>query len=143
MMDNSMREKAIRTSIDGFKVVERIYRHTYQTLIALKEEIKAEFSFKAESPLYNQSIATNDPKSWVYHFKGQYLSEKKISIEDYKKKWIPILFLQSSMFHTTDQEPLIRYGVIEEITNILGYKGIRFDDLFREIISTIHNARKP
>ena len=62
MIDNE-RQKAAQTAVDGFKVVERIYRHAYQILIALKDEIKTDLNLKIESPQRMQAQSSYDQKS--------------------------------------------------------------------------------
>lgn len=114
-MDETMRKKAARTAVDGFKVVERLYRHAYQIITALKDEIKMTYNLKGECPLYNNSQSATDPKSWLYHFRGLYLASRKISLDEYTKRGHPILFLQASLYNPKDKEPLLRYGVIENI----------------------------
>jgi len=138
-MDKTMKQKAARTAVDGFKVVERLYRHGYQILTALKDEIKMAQNLKSESPMYNNSQSATDPKSWLYHFKGLYLAYKKISLDEYIKTQGPILFLQASLYNPTDKEPLLRYGVIQNISDLKTWKGARFDDYFRQIIGELHS----
>ena len=50
-MDENLRKKAGKTAVDGFIVVERIYRHSYQVLTALKDDIKRQYNFLKESQL--------------------------------------------------------------------------------------------
>jgi hypothetical protein len=69
-----MREKAAKTAVDGFVVVERIYRHAYQTLVTLKDKLKMDYNLKVESPLYYNPQSVADPKSWIHHFRGLYLA---------------------------------------------------------------------
>ncbi len=140
-MDKEIRESAARTAIDGFIVVERIYRHSYQTLMALKDKLKIDLNLKMESPLYMNFTATVDPKSWIHQFRGLYLSIKKISLEEYNKKEIPILFFQASLYNPNGQEPIFRYGVIERIFNLIAWKNARFDDYFRMTLIHLHNEQ--
>ena len=137
-MDDETRQRAARTVVDGFMVVERIYRHAYQTLMALKDDIKAELNLKFESPQYSQTQSSGDPKSWIYHYRGLYLSRKKILLEDYKKKEHPVLFLQISLYNQNGKEPFLRYGVVQKLTITGTWKNPRFDDYFRELLSEIH-----
>ena len=137
-MDDETRQRAAHTAVDGFKVIERIYRHAYQTLIALKDEIKAELNLKFESPQYYQFQSASDPKSWIHHYKGLYLSRKKILLEDYKKKEHPILFLQTSLYNQNGKEPFLRYGIIEKLIITGTWKNARFDDYFKELLSELH-----
>ena len=138
MNDTDMRAQASRTAVDGFKVVERIYRHAYQTLMVLKDRIKEDLNLKVESPLRNNAINTSDPSSWIFKFRGLVLSASKIALEEYKNRQVPILFLQVSLHNSNWREPLIRYGVIEKIFNMSTYKGARFDDYFRMILTELH-----
>jgi hypothetical protein len=141
-MDRDVREKAAKTAVDGFIVVERIYRHAYQTVTALKEKLKDELNLKVESPLYSNNISTADPKSWIFQFRGLYLANKKVFLEEYRKGEIPIFFLQASLFNPNDQEPVLRYGVIKKIFNITTWKGARFDDYFKMTIAQLHTEPK-
>jgi hypothetical protein len=142
-MDPAMRKRAGKTAVDGFTVVERIYRHTYQTLMALKDTLKTQSNLKVESPLYNNPQSTADPKSWIYHFRGLYLASKKISLEEYGNKETPILFIQASLHNPDGREPVLRYGVIEKIFNMSPWKGVRFDDYFRMTLVQLHTEQKP
>ena len=142
-MNDDKREKAGKTAVDGFIVVERLYRHAYQTLMALKDELKTEDNLKAESPMYTNPKSDADPKSWLYYFRGIYLAEKKISLEEYRKKEVTILFLQASLYNVNRGEPLLRFGVIEKIFNMSTWKGIRFDDYVRMILAELHTEPKP
>ena len=113
MNDKDDRQKAAKTAIDGFIVVERIYRHSFQVLISLKDELKTEHELK-ESPLYGSYSGATDPKSWIWQYRGLYLAAKKVSLEEYQKEEIPILFLQVSMYNPNGREPIFRYGVITQ-----------------------------
>jgi len=137
MVDN-VRHKAAQTAVDGFKVVERLYRHAYQILTALKDEIKTELNLKNESPQLIQSQSSSVPKSWIHHFRGMYLSHKKFSLDEYTEKEIPILFLQTSLFNQNNNEPVLRYGIVEKIFNLVKWKNARFDDYFRLILVELH-----
>lgn len=143
-MDETLRKKAAKTAVDSFIVVERIYRHSFQVLTALKDDIKRQFNFlKEESAMRSSSQSTSDPESWFYHFRGIYLANEKFSLEEYKKKEKPILFIQASLYNPTNaQEPILRYGVIEKIFNMKPWKGIHFDDYFRMILAYIHENPK-
>jgi hypothetical protein len=138
MNDTDTRKRAARTAVDGFIAVERIYRHAYQTLIVLKDRIKDDLNLKVESPLRNNAITTSDPSSWIFKFRGLFLSSSKIALEEYKKRQVPALFLQVSLHNPNGREPLIRYGVIEKIFNMTAWKGVRFDDYFRMILTELH-----
>ncbi len=141
MNDQDNRKKAAKTAVQGFTVVERIYRHSFQVLTSLKEELKTEHEFK-ESPSYGSYTSTNDPKSWIWQFRGLYLAPQKILLEDYQKKELPILFLQVSMYNPNGREPIFRYGIIKRIFNIIRWKGIRFDDYFKMILLMMHDEQK-
>ena len=141
-MDKDIREKAAKTAVDGFIVVERIYRHAYQTLTALKEKLKGELNLKVESPMFSNPIYSADPKSWLYHFRGLYLAKAKVSVEEYMKREMPVLFLQASLYNPNGQEPILRYGIIEKIFNISLWKGARFDDYFKMTLIQVHDERK-
>lgn len=141
-MDKDMRKRAAQTVIDSFIVVERIYRHTYQTLNGLKESIKKDYPFKAESSMHTNPTVTSDPTSWIVNYRGLYLANDKIHLEEYKKKSQPVLFLHCSIFNKNNIEPILRYGVIEKIDNIAPIKGVRFDDFFREILYYMHTEMK-
>lgn len=141
-MDKDMREKAAKTAVDGFIVVERIYRHAYQTIMALKDKLKAEHNLKAESPVYHNYQSGADPESWLYHFRGFYLANTKVTLEVYNKKEVPILFIQASLYNPNGKEPVLRYGLIERIFNISTWKGARFDDYFRMTLIEIHAERQ-
>ncbi len=140
-MNKDIREKAARTAVDTFIAVERIYRHSYQTLMALKDKLKVDLNLKMESPLYMNFTSTADPRSWIHQFRGLYLSLNKISLEDYNKREIPILFLQASLYNPNSQEPILRYGIIERIFNITTWKNVRFDDYFRMTLIHLHNEQ--
>ena len=141
-MEENMRKKAGNTAVDGFIVVERIYRHAYQVLIALKDELKAEYTLKAESAMLTNPKSDADPKSWLYSFRGIYLAEKKITLDEYKEQGDPILFLQASLYNAKRKEPLLRYGLIEDMSNIGTWKGARFDDYVRFILMELHSDPK-
>jgi hypothetical protein len=143
-MDENLRKKAGKTAVDGFIVVERIYRHSYQVLTALKDDIKRQYNFlKEESAMRSSSQSTSDPESWIYQFRGIYLANEKFSLEEYKKKEKPILFIQASLYNPTNaQEPILRYGVIEKIFNMKPWKGVHFDDYFRMTLAQIHETPK-
>lgn len=138
-MDEDLRKKAAKTAIDAFTVVERIYRHSYQILNALKESIKTDYNLKKESAMRSSPQSTSDPCSWIYHFRSVYLANEHFSFEDYKKKERAILFIQASLYHPEGREPILRYGIIEKIFNMKPYKGASFDDYFRSILLEIHN----
>ena len=140
-MDNNMREKAAKTAVDAFIVVERIYRHSFQTLNALKEELKTQLGL-IESPLRISAQSSADPKSWIYQFRGVYLANKKLSLEEYKKQETPILFLQVSLYNPSGREPILRYGIIQRIFNMRPLKGARFDDYFRMVLARMHDEPK-
>jgi hypothetical protein len=137
-MEEDKRQKAAETVIDAFNVVERIYRHAFQVLSVLINEIKNMRPFEFESSLQSDSSSVNDPKSWIIHYRGVYLSAKKFDLDDYRKKNIPILLLQSSFYNPKKNEPLLRYGVIEHITDLKSFKGARFENYFQEIIEKLH-----
>jgi hypothetical protein len=141
MKDQDDREKAVKTVIDGFTVVERIYRHSFQVLMSLKEELKTEHEFK-ESPSYSSFSSANEPKSWIWQFRGLYLAPQKILLEGYQKNQVPILFLQVSMYSPNGREPILRYGVISRISNIATWKGARFDDYFKKTLTQMHDEQK-
>jgi len=133
------REHANQTVLDAFRVVERIYRHTYQTLIALKDEIKSALDLKFESPQIPQSQSSTDPKSWIHQYRGLHLAREKFSLEDYRKS-TPILFLQASLYGEPPRKPILRYGMIERIFDFIEYKNPRFDDYFKKILLELHSA---
>jgi len=141
-MDKDMREKAAKTAIDGFIVVERIYRHAYQILMTLKDKLKVEYNLKSESPIYNNFQSGADPASWLYHFRGFFLAKAKISLDEYIDNEIPILFFQASLYNLNKQEPIFRYGLIEKIFNFRTWKGARFDDYFRIVLIHIHSEQQ-
>lgn len=141
MNDQDNRKKAAKTAVDGFTVVERIYRHSFQVLTSLKEELKTEQEFK-ESPSYGSYTSANDPKSWIWQFRGLYLAPQKILLEEYQKKEVPILFLQVSKCNPNGREPTFRYGIIKRIFNTITWKGVRFDDYFKMILNQIHDEQK-
>lgn len=138
MDDRNIRERAARTAVDGFIVVERIYRHAHQILMELKDKLKTDLNLTIESPVYSNSSSSSDPSSWIHKFRGLYLAESKLSLEDYKRKEAPILFLQASLHNSKVKEPLLRYGIVEKIFNMSTWKGIRFDDYFRMILAELH-----
>ena len=137
-MDETLRKKAAKTAIDGFIVVEKIYLHSYQILTALKEDIKVRYNLKEASPMRSSPQSTSDPQSWIYQFRGIYLASGKFSLEEYKKKEKPILFIQTSLYNPNGQEPILRYGIIEKIFNMKPWKGVHFDDYFRMTLTQIH-----
>jgi hypothetical protein len=137
-MDQEMRQKATKTAVDAFKAVERIYRHAHQTMTALKEEIKTANNLKFESDPINCVQSSSDPASWIYHFKGVYLSQQKFSFDEYKRKIFPVFFLQSSMCNSDGREPVIRYGIIRKIFNFNMYKNARFKEFVRDILTELH-----
>lgn len=142
-MDSAEHKKAARTVTDAFKVVERIYRHTYQTLTALAEELKTALELDFMSPQNPQSQSSTDPKSWIHQYRALYLSRNKFSLEDYKGRPRPIIFLQVSIYYNgSKQEPALRYGLINEISSFLEYKNPRFDDYFKKIMNELHAAPK-
>ena len=143
MSEGDTRIRAGQTAIDGFNIVERLYRHTYQVLMALKDKLKDELNLRVESPFYNSSIATSDPASWIFRFRGLYLAASKMSLEEYGKLKAPLLFLQASLHNSNSIEPLLRYGVIEKILNMSAWKNIRFDDYFRMIMAELHADPNP
>ena len=124
--------------MDSFQAVETIYRHAYQVLSALKDEIKTEYNLKAESPVYHQAQSSTDPKSWFYHFRCLYLAAEKISLEEYRTHPVPILFLQASFFKQTGIEPILRYGIVKKIEITGTWKNARFDEYFRELLTEIN-----
>lgn len=142
MTDKDDRKNAAKTAVDGFIVVERIYRHSLQVLISLKDELKTEHNFK-ESPSYGNYQSFTDPKSWIWQFRGLYLAPKKILLEEYQNKEVPILFLQISMYNPNRREPILRYGIIKRIFNISTWKGVRFDDYFKMTLILMHDEPKP
>lgn len=133
-----MRERAARTAVDGFIVVERIYRHAYQTLMALKDTLKTEYNLKEESPFFSNPQSAANPNLWFYHFRGFYLANAKITLEAYNKKEVPVLFIQASLYNPNGKEPALRYGIIERIFNMKTWKGITFNDYFRMILEEFH-----
>jgi hypothetical protein len=137
-VNQDVRQKAGKTAVDGFAVAERIYRHAYQTLMALKDALKTEFDLKGESALCSNPQSATDPRSWIYHFRGLYLAKTRISLEGYETKQIPVLFLQASLYNRNGQEPLLRYGIVEKIFNMSPLKGAKFDDYFRATLAQIH-----
>lgn len=141
-MDETLRKKAAKTAVDGFVVVERIYRHSYQVLTAFKDGIKAEYNLKYESAQRASPQSSSEPQSWIYQFRGIYLAEEKFSLEEYKKKVKPILFIQNSLYNPDGREPILRYGVIEKIFNMRSLKGATFDDYFKTILVEIHRNPK-
>jgi len=141
-MEHDLRQQAAQTARDCFKAVETIYRHAYQVLIALKDEIKTEYNLKAESPVYHQAQSSTDPRSWFYHFRCLYLAADKVSLEEYKKHPIPILFLQASFYIPAGMEPILRYGVVKKIEVVGTWKNARFDEYFRELVTELHYDSK-
>lgn len=141
-MNDSIHEKAARTAVDAFIAVVRLYRHSYQTITAIKEKIKSEYNLKAESALFNNYQSSADPESWIYHFRGIFLSERKITLEDYKKGPRGVLFLQSSLYNPNRQEPMFRYGVIEKIFNMSTWKGARFEEYVKMVLIELHNESR-
>lgn len=137
-MNQDMRQQAAQTAVEAFKAVERIYRHAYQTLTALKEEIKTANNLKFESDTINCVQSSSDPASWIYHFKGVYLARQKFTFDEYKQRKFPVFFLQSSMCNPKDREPIIRYGIIRKIFNFNMYKNARFKEFVREILTELH-----
>jgi len=140
-MDDNLRERAAQTAIDGFIVVERIYRHSYEVLNALKDDIKKEYKLK-ESSLRTNTKSSSDPQSWIYQFRGLYLAKEKFSLEEYKKKEKPLLFIQTSLYNPNRQEPILRYGLIKKIFDIKPLKGYTFEDYFGMILAQIHDNQK-
>jgi hypothetical protein len=61
-MDENLRKKAAKTAVDGFIVVEKIYRHSYQVLTALKDDIKVEYNLKGESAMRSSPQSSSDPR---------------------------------------------------------------------------------
>lgn len=141
MVDN-LRKKAAQTAVDGFIVVERIYRHSYQVLTALKDDIKSEYNLKIESAPRSSPQSASDPHSWIYQFRGIYLANEKFSLDEYKKKEKPILFIQTSLYNPNGQEPILRYGIIKKIFDMRPLKGATFDDYFRVTLAQIHEKQK-
>jgi hypothetical protein len=142
-MDDNLRKKAAKTAVDGFVVVERIYRHSYQVLAALKDDIKTEYNLKGESAMRSSPQSSSDPHSWIYQFRGIYLANEKFSLEEYKKKGKPILFIQTSLYNPNGREPILRYGIIKKIFDMRPLKGATFDDYFRMTLAKIHEDPKP
>ena len=95
-MEQNIRERAAQTAVDAFKVVERIYRHAYQTMTSLKEEIKTANNLQFESDVINCVQSSSDPASWIFRFKGLYLANQKFSFEEYKQKTFPVFLMSSS-----------------------------------------------
>ena len=142
-MADIMRQKAAKTAANGFIVVERIYRHSYQTLMALKDKLKTDFDLRAESPLHSNPTITADPKSWLHLFRGLYLAKTKVTLEGYKKEKVPLLFLQASLYNSNAQEPILRFGIVEDIFNMTPLKGALFDAYFRATLARLHAEAKP
>lgn len=138
MNDTDIRKRAARTVIDGFLVVERIYRHAHQILNVLKDKLKGDLNLKIESPVYSNSSSSSDPASWIHRFRGLYLAHSKPTLEAYSRKQHPIFFLQISMHTPKQTEPILRYGIIEKMFNMSEWKGVRFDDHFRFLLADIH-----
>ena len=138
MNDTGIREKAARTAVDSFIAVERIYRHAHQTLTVLKDKLKDELKLKTESPMWYNSSSSSDPTSWIHRFRGLYLAHSKPTLELYSKKEFPLLFLQASLYNPNKTEPILRYGIIEKMFNMSEWKGVRFDEHFRYLLSDIH-----
>jgi len=142
MQDKNIRERAGQTAIDGFSVVERIYRHTHQTLMALKDKLKSDLNLRIESPVHSNPSSSFEPTSWIHKFRGLYLSPSKTNLESYKENEFPILFLQTSMYNFNRTEPILRYGIIEKMFNMSEWKGVRFDEHFRYLLADIHDEPK-
>jgi len=142
-MNEHIRQNAAQTVIDAFKVAGKIYRHSYQVLDTLKEKIKTDNDLKLESTIYNNTQSANDPDTWVYQFKGLYLGSRKFTFDEYKKNKIPVLFLQSSIYHSENREPLIRYGIIERMYDFSPLQGAGFHSYFRMLIWALHKKAKP
>jgi hypothetical protein len=70
------------------------------------------------------------------------LANEKFSLEEYKKKGKPVLFIQTSLYNPNGREPILRYGVIEKIFNMRPLKGATFDDYFRMTLAQIHENPK-
>jgi len=137
-MNQDLRQQAAQTAVEAFKAVERIYRHAYQTLMVLKEEIKTANNLRFESDMINCVQSSNDPASWIYNFKGVYLTRHKFTFDEYKQKLFPVFFLQTSMCNPDGMEPLIRYGIIRKVFNFSMYKNARFKEFVREILAELH-----
>ena len=142
MKDTDTRKRAARTAVDGFIAVERIYRHAHQILMVLKDKLKDELNLRVDSPVRSNASSSQDPESWIHKFRGLYLSETRVSLEEYKKKEVPLLFLQMSLRNPNGNEPMLRYGVIEKIFNMSTWKGARFDEYFRMILAELHSDPK-
>ena len=136
--DTREREHAAQTVKNGFLVVERIYRHAYQTLMAMKNMIREEYNFTTESGLIGNAVTASDTRSWIYHSRGVCLATSRFDLDKYKEKPFPVLFLQASLYKPSGMEPVIRYGVIKKISNIKPYKGARLEDYFRGILIALH-----
>lgn len=141
-MDQNIKQKAAKTIVDAFIVINRIYRHVYKTLDVLKEHIKTNYDFSQASSMCQNPDSSTDPETWFPHFKGLYLSFSKINLEDYRREPIPVLFLQASLYNPKQREPILRYGVIKKVSIIRDYKGAKFDDYFRRILMQIHSEPK-
>ncbi|MGV8080975.1 MAG: hypothetical protein AB2L22_13075 [Syntrophales bacterium] len=143
MAEKDIRKKAAQTAVDGFIVVEKIYRHSHQVMNSLKDDLKAKYNLKVDSPPRTSSQSASDPLSWIYQFRGFYLAYEKFSLDEYKKKVKPILFILASLYNPDGQEPILRYGVIEKIYDMKIWKGATFDDYVRMILARIHDNPKP
>jgi hypothetical protein len=141
-MAETTRQKAAQTAVDGFIIVERMYRHAYQTLMALKATLKTDLDLRTESALHSNPIVTADPRSWLHLFRWLYLAKTRVSLEGYKKKIVPVLFLQASLYNPDGEEPILRYGIVEKVFNMTTLKGARFDTYFRSTLAQLHVQRK-
>lgn len=142
-MVDEQRQEAGKYAINAVEVVKTLYEHTYQIVEKSSNQLQEELKIK-KSQSHINPMTGNMPSTWIRQFYGIGMFKGKVSHDDIKKNpKIPILFLMISLQGRKGQEPIIRYGVIEEI-NITGeWKGIKLDNYLQEILNTFHHEQQP